>query len=110
VAVSSMPGTKNDVSGVKGAAAGRRSLKLLWWIPASPVVGFVIAELLVSETWPLWQVLPLGVLLAIPFVVGASCGLRAIRHGDPRGWIGLPLHVMFALLAVGMPISESLAG
>lgn len=89
-------------------AAGMRSLNLLWWIPASPVVGFVAAELLLDETWPLWQVIPLAILLASPFAVGAFYGLQAVRHGNRRGWVGLLLHVAFALLAVVVPISESL--
>jgi hypothetical protein len=89
-------------------AAGMRSLNLLWWIPASPVVGFVAAELLLDETWPLWQVIPLAILLASPFAVGAFYGLQAVRHGNRRGWVGLLLHVVFALLAVVVPISESL--
>ena len=34
---------KSYLSDDVGDAAGRRSLNLLWWIPASPVVGFVAA-------------------------------------------------------------------
>ena len=99
---------KSCLSDDVGDAAGRRSLNLLWWIPASPVVGFVAAGFLLDETWPLWQVIPLAILLASPFAVGAFYGLEAVRHGNRRGWIGLPLHVAFALLAVVVPISESL--
>lgn len=67
--------------------AGR--LVLLWWIPASPVVGFLAAELVLSDSWPQWEVVPLAVLLAIPIAVGAFFGLQAIRHGnavDGLGW------------------------
>jgi len=91
-----------------GATAARRSLTLLWWIPLSPIVGFAVAGLFLAETWPLWQVIPLAILLAAPFAVGAFYGLQAVRHGDRRGWIGLLLHTAFALLAIVVPISESL--
>jgi hypothetical protein len=89
--------------------AERRSLRLLWWIPVSPIVGFATAGWFLSETWPLWQVLPLVVLLAAPFSVGAYCGVLAVRHGSRRGLIGLLLHVAFMIVAIAMPISESLS-
>lgn len=88
--------------------AGRRSVILLWWIPASPLIGFAIAGRLLSETWPLRQVIPLTVALAAPFAAGAYFGLQAIRRGDRRGWITLPLHLAFSILAIVMPISEPL--
>jgi hypothetical protein len=91
-----------------GTTAARRSLTLLWWIPLGPIVGFAAAGLLLAETWPLWQVIPLALLLAAPFAVGAFYGLQAVRHGDRRGWPGLLVHTAFALLAIVMPISESL--
>jgi hypothetical protein len=92
-----------------GIAERRRSLRLLWWLPASPFVGFLAAEALLSETWPLWQVVPLAVALASPFVLGALSGTRAMRHGCKEAWIPTVLHVAFAILALVMPISESLS-
>ena len=57
----------------------RRSLQLLWWIPLSPIVGFLLGSLILSDSWPLWQVVPLVVVLAAPFAVGALYGYAAIR-------------------------------
>jgi hypothetical protein len=91
-----------------GAAARRRSLRLLWWLPASPFVGFLAAEVLLSETWPLWQVVPLAVALASPFVLGAVYGIRAMRHGCKEAWVATVIHLAFAILALVLPISESL--
>ena len=87
--------------------AARRSLKLLWWIPLSALVGFLVANRFLSESWPLTQVIPLAVLLATPFGVGAYYGLRAVRLGEAKGWIGLALHVVFMLTALVMPIAEA---
>jgi hypothetical protein len=92
-----------------GLVAGRRCLRLLWWILAGPIVGFVVAEAFLSRSWPLWQVLPLAVLLAGPFAAGAMYGLQAARHGDRRGWALMSVHLAFAVLAVVMPVSESLS-
>ena len=91
-----------------GVTARRRSLRLLWWLPASPFVGFFVAEGLLSETWPLWQVVPLAVVLASPFVLGVVYGIRAVRHGCSDAWVPTVIHLAFAILAVVMPISESL--
>ena len=92
-----------------GIAAATRSIRLLWWLPVSPIVGFLGAELFLSASWPLWQVVPLAILLATPFAVGACYGAQAVLHGNRRGWIGLIPHLAFAVLAIVMPISESLA-
>jgi hypothetical protein len=89
--------------------AVRRSLRLLWWIPLSVLVGFLAANRLLSESWPLTEVIPLAVVLATPFGVGAYYGLRAVRMGEVKGWIGLGLHVVFMLTALIMPISEALS-
>jgi hypothetical protein len=86
----------------------RRSLQLLWWIPLSPIVGFVLASLFVSESWPLWQLIPVALLLAAPFAAGALYGYAAIRRGDRAGWIGLVVHLAMTIVAVVMPISESI--
>lgn len=109
MAVSVASGPARKLPDEVGVVAGRRSLRLLWWIPASPVVGFIAAELLLSDSWPLWQVVPLAVVLASPFALGASYGAQAVRHGNPRGWIALLPHLGLTMLAVVMPISESLS-
>jgi hypothetical protein len=82
---------------------------LLWWLPLSPIVGFLLGSLILSESWPLWQVVPLAMLLAAPFVVGALYGYAAIRRGDGMGWVGLLIHLSLALVAILMPISESIS-
>ena len=69
---------------------------------------FVLASWLLSETWPLWQVLPLAVALATPFGIGAYHCLRAVRLGQSRGWIGLALHLVFMAIALVLPITEAL--
>jgi hypothetical protein len=87
----------------------RRSLQLLWWIPLSPIVGFFLGSLILSDSWPLWQVIPLAVALAAPFVVGALYGYAAVRRGDKTGWIGLVVHAAMAIVAIMVPISESIS-
>jgi hypothetical protein len=86
----------------------RRSLQLLWWIPLSPIVGFLLANLVLSESWPLGQVIPLVVVLAAPFVVGAVYAYAAIRQHDKAGWLPLVLHLAMAVVAIVLPISESI--
>ena len=90
------------------SSQARRSRQLLWWIPLSPMVGFVLASLFVSGSWPLWQLIPLAVVLATPFAAGALYGYAAVRHGDRSGWIGLVIHLAMTIVAIVMPISESL--
>ena len=87
----------------------RRSLTFLWWLPLSAVVGFLVANRFLSESWPLAQAIPLAVVLATPFGVGAHYGLRAVRLGEAKGWIGLALNVLFMLIALVMPITEALS-
>jgi hypothetical protein len=87
----------------------RRSLQLLWWIPLSAIVGFFLGSLILSESWPLWQVIPLAVALAAPFIVGARYGYAAVRCGDKTGWIGVVVHVAMAIVAIVLPISESIS-
>jgi hypothetical protein len=82
-------------------------MKLLWWIPLSAVVGFVVANRFLSESWPLWQVIPLSAVLAAPFGVGAYYGLKAVREGASRGWIALIAHLGFMAVALVMPIAEA---
>lgn len=52
-----------------------RSFRLLWWVVLGPIVGFMLGSLFSSESWPLWQVIPLALLLAAPFAVGAFYGV-----------------------------------
>jgi hypothetical protein len=84
-------------------------LQLLWWLPLSPIVGFVLGSWILSESWPLRQVVPLAAVLAAPFAVGAFYGYSAIRHHDRTGWIGLVLHLTLMIVAFVMPISESVS-
>jgi len=93
----------------RAAQAARRSLTLLWWIPLSVLVGFLVSNRFLAESWPLSQVMPLAVVLATPFGVGAYYGLRAVRLGVSKGWIGLALNVLFMLIALVMPITEALS-
>ena len=86
----------------------RRSLRLLWWIPLSPIVGFLLGSLILSDSWPLWQVIPLALVLAAPFVVGALYAYSAIRQHDRTGWVGLVLHLAMTIVAIVIPISESI--
>jgi hypothetical protein len=98
-----------DVGPSSGSSQARRSLQLLWWIPLSLIVGFLLGSLILSESWPLWQVIPLALVLAAPFVIGALYGYTAIRHGDRTGWVGLVVHVAMTIIAIVMPISESIS-
>jgi hypothetical protein len=70
-----------------GERAARISLRLLWWVQLSMIVGFVFANRFLSETWPLWQVVPLAIVLATPFRFGARViyGLKAARAGEGGG-------------------------
>ena len=100
---------KPTAASVTAEGAARRSLKLLWWIPLSVLIGFLVSNRLLSESWPLTQVIPLAVVLATPFGVGAYYGLRAIRLGETKGWIALTLHVVFMVTALVMPITEAMS-
>jgi hypothetical protein len=95
-----------------GDRYARMSVKMLWWLPAVLVVGFILASWLLPEQgdWPLWRVVPLAVVLMLPFAIGAFFGLRAVRRGCHRGWIGLSIHLVCAVVALVMPISEALTG
>jgi hypothetical protein len=92
----------------EGERAARTSIWLLWWAPLSVVLGFLAASWLLSPAWPLWQVVPLALILATPFAIGAHHGLRAVRSGETRGWMGLILHLILMAAALVMPIMESL--
>ena len=97
-----------DAGSSSESPQARRSLQLLWWIPLSPIVGFLLGSLILSESWTLWQVIPLALVLAGPFIVGAVFGYAAIRRHDKMGWVGLILHVAMAIVAIVVPISESI--
>ena len=51
-----------------------------------------------------------GALLMAPFAVGAYLGLRSVLKGFRRGWVGLAANLVLGVLAIGMPIAESLTG
>jgi hypothetical protein len=89
----------------------RWALRLLWWIPLSPFVGFVIAGRWLSASWPIWQVALMAMVLAAPFGAGAYLALRAVHLGGTSRCIAVALlHGLFMVLAVVLPVSESLAG
>jgi uncharacterized membrane protein YoaK (UPF0700 family) len=64
---------------------------------------------MLSESWPLWQVIPLALLLAAPFMVGALYAYSAIRRHDRTGWGPLVLHLAMTIVAIVVPISESIS-
>jgi hypothetical protein len=68
-----------------------------------------MGSLILSESWPLWQVIPLALVLAAPFVVGALYAFSAIRRHDRTGWVGLVVHLGMTIVAIVMPISESIS-
>ena len=92
----------------EGERAALTSMRFLWWAPLSVIIGFVSASWFLSESWPLWQVVPLAVILATPFGIGAYHGLRAVRSGERRGWLGFGIHLILMAIALVMPITEAL--
>jgi hypothetical protein len=48
--------------------------------------------------------------LAAPFAVGARYGFAAVRRHDRTGWVGLVVHLAMTVVAIVLPISESIAG
>ena len=80
----------------------------------APIVGFAIAgrvlDLGAEGDWEVWKATVLGIVLMIPFCVGAFFGLRAVREGHRGGWIGFVANGSLALLAILMPIREALVG
>lgn len=93
----------------RGERAAQLSIRFLWWLPLSPIVGFIVANRLLSESWPIWQVLPLAIVLATPFAIGAYFGVKAVRLGVRRGWVPLAIHFILMVIALAMPISQSLS-
>jgi len=103
------PGLSLDTGASDMSPQARRSLQLLWWIPLSPIVGFLLGSMILSESWPLRQVIPLALALAAPFVVGALYAYSAIRRHDTTGWVELVPHLAMTIVAIVMPISESIS-
>ena len=99
----------HDTGPRSSSPQARRSRQLLWWIPLSPIVGFLLASLILADSWPLWQVIPLALTLAAPFAVGALYGYAAIKRGDRTGWVGLLIHLAMTIVAIVLPISESIS-
>ena len=97
-----------------GSRDARRSIYLAAWIFVAPVLGFALAgrvlDLGAQGDWEVWKATLLGIVLTLPFCVGAFFGLRAVRRGYRNGWIGLVINGILALLAAGMPIREALIG
>ena len=96
-----------------GGREARISLYFLLWLVAAPFVGFMLAgdhvfDLGARGDWETWKAAVIGGLLAIPFAVGASFGLRAVRKRFMGGWIGFGLNAVLALLAISMPVFEAL--
>jgi hypothetical protein len=98
---------------IAGARDSRLSRYCLWWVVAAPFVGLVLAEILnlgAEGDWEFWKAAALGALMMAPFAVGAYLGLRAVLRGFRAGWVGFAANLLLGVLAIGMPISESLVG
>jgi hypothetical protein len=97
-----------------GARESRLSRLFLSWLVAAPFVGFALAgrvfNLGSEGDWESWKAAVLGMLLMAPFAIGAYFGARSVWKGFKGGWVGLIANLVVGALAVGMPISESLAG
>lgn len=99
---------------IPGARESKLSRYFLLWLPAAPFVGFTLAETVFDlggeGDWELWKAALLGALLMAPFAVGAYFGLRSVLKGFRGGWVGLATNLILGVLAIGMPIVESLTG
>ena len=99
---------------IPGARESKLSRYFLLWLPVAPFVGFTLAETVfdlgAEGDWELWKAALLGALLMAPFAVGAYLGLRSVLKGFRGGWVGLAANLVLAVLAIGMPIAESLTG
>jgi hypothetical protein len=97
-----------------GSRESRRSRYCLLWVLVAPLIGFVLAESVFNlgpeGEWELWKAAALGALLMTPFALGAYLGARAVRKGCRGGWVGLVANLVLAVLAIGMPVLESLTG
>lgn len=86
----------------------RRSLQLLWWIPLSPIVGFLLGSLILSESWPCGRSSRWCWCSRRRSPSAPSTGTPIRRH-DRMGWVGLVLHSVMTVVAIVMPISESIS-
>lgn len=97
-----------------GARESRQSRYCLLWVLVAPLIGFVLAERVFNlgpeGAWELWKAALLGAVLMTPFAIGACLGLRAVLKGFRGGWVGLIANLVLAVLAIGMPVLESLTG
>ena len=98
---------------VPGARESRLSQWCLLWFLVAPFVGFALAGRIFElgadgEDWELWKAATLGTVLAVPYAIGASLGLRAILKGYRGGWVGLAGNAFLGALSLVWPISESL--
>jgi hypothetical protein len=95
-----------------GARESRIARYFLFWLLASPLLGFVLAgrvfDLGAQGDWEVWKAAVIGGLLAIPFLAGAYFGVRSVLKGFSGGWIGLVGNVALSLLAIVMPVFEAL--
>ena len=60
--------------------------------------------------WELWKAALLERFTVAPFAVGAYLGLRSVLKGFRGGWVGLAANLVLGVLAISMPIAESLTG
>ena len=99
---------------IPGARDSKLSRYFLLWLPAAPLVGLTLAETVfdlgAEGDWELWKAALLGALLMAPFAVGAYYGLRSVLKRFRGGWVGLAANLVLAVIAIGMPIAESLTG
>ncbi len=99
---------------IPGARESKLSRYFLLWLPVAPFVGLTLAETVfdlgAEGDWELWKAALLGALLMAPFAVGAYFGLRSVLKRFRGGWVGLAANLVLAVLAIGMPIAESLTG
>lgn len=97
-----------------GARESRIARYFLLWLLVAPIVGFGLAgrvfDLGAQGDWEVWKAALIGGLLAIPFAVGASFGVRSVTKGCVGGWVGLVGNVALGLAAVVAPIAEALTG
>jgi hypothetical protein len=99
---------------IPGARESKLSRYYLWWLLVVPFVGFTLAETVfdlgAEGAWKLWKAAHLGALLMAPCIVGAYFGLRSVPKGFRGGWVGLAANLVLAVLAICMPMAESLTG
>ena len=95
-----------------GERESRLSRYCLLWFLLAPFAGFALAGRVFhlgtdGGDWELWKAAVLGGLLAIPYAIGASLGLRAVLKGFRGGWVGLLANTFLGVFSLVMPITES---